>query len=382
MKTQMDERAWLELDEDALRHNAAVLTRALPPGCRLMAVVKADAYGHGAARVGLCLNKAGVTAFAVATVDEGAALRRAGVAGEILVLGYTPPERAEALAEFDLIQTLLSEPYARALEARGVPLRAHLKLDTGMHRLGYDPADLPAVCRGYRMKHIRVCGIFTHLCGADSREEADIRFTREQAAVFRGVLEALRRADIRPGKTHILSSFGLLNFPELGGDYARVGLALYGACSPGAAGLHLRPVLSLRARIVLVRTVAKGEGVGYGRQFRADRDSRVAVVSIGYADGVPRALSNGAGRVLTEGREAPILGLVCMDQLMVDVTDIPAAEAGSVVTILGRDGALEITAGEAAARAGTIPNELLSRLGSRLPCAAKERENRTPVYIK
>lgn len=357
------ERAWREIDTAALAHNVQALRGALPPGCELMAVVKADAYGHGMAAIVPQLVSLGVRAFAAATLDEGAQLRALGAPGPVLILGYTPPERAEDLARLGLTQTVVDLGHAGALAARGVPLRVHLKIDTGMHRLGiaWDaPEDALAV---FGMENLTVDGIFSHLCCADSLAPEDVSFTREQIRRFHALTAALAARGVALPKLHLQSSYGLLNDPELRFDYARVGLALYGAAEGAAAQrLGLRRVLSLKTRIVSVRGVAQGESIGYGRAFTAQRKSRIAMLSIGYADGYPRALSD-AGLVRIRGRIAPVAGRVCMDQLAVDVTDIPEAAAGDVVELIG---APPLTAGETAARCGTIPNELLSRLGARL----------------
>lgn len=370
MKTAEDDRAWIELDLDALGHNARQLTGAMPAGCRMMAVVKADAYGHGAVSVASCLQEIGIKAFAVATVDEGIRLRRCGITGEILVLGYTCPSRAQELRRYDLMQTLIDHDYALALEQQGIHIQAHIKVDTGMHRLGYDPADPQTVCSAFGLAHIHVAGIYTHLCAADSPDDADVQFTERQIDSFRRLLHTLTAMGIRLPKIHMHSSYGLLNYPGLDCDYARVGIALYGVYSGPNDRTKLRPdlrpVLSLRSRVVLVRSLPRGESVGYGRAFTTERRSKIAVIPIGYADGIPRNLSCGRGCVLIGGQKAPIVGRICMDQLTVDVTDIPHVEPGMVVTLIGKDGANQITAADMAAAAGTITNELLSRLGPRL----------------
>ena len=362
-------RAWREIDTAALAHNVSVLRGALPPGCELMAVVKADAYGHGAAAIVPQLLSLGVRAFAVATLDEGAQLRAFGADGTVLILGYTPPERAGELARLGLTQTVADLAHAKALSAQGVPLHVHLKTDTGMHRLGiaWDaPEDVLAVLR---TENLTVDGIFSHLCCAGSLTPDDIAFTREQIRRFSSLTSALAARGVSLPKLHLQSSYGLLNYPELRFDYVRAGLALYGAAEGAAArSLGLRPVLSLKARIASVRTVAKGECVGYDRAFTARRETHIAILPIGYADGYPRALSS-AGLVRLRGRLAPVAGRVCMDQLAVDITDIPEAAVGDVAELIG--GASPLRAGEVAARCGTIPNELLSRLGTRLPVIVK-----------
>lgn len=372
--TDMD-RAYIEINLENLAHNVAVLKAAMPSRCELMAVVKAEAYGHGMCEIAVHLDKIGVRAFAVATIDEGIRLRRCGIRGEILILGYTVPERAWELRKYDLAQTLIDYAYACRLNEQGCRVKVHMKVDTGMHRLGFDAGHhsnthIKEILDVFAMEHFDVKGIYTHLCVADSLEEEDVLFTRQQIADFYGVLKRLKKEGIRIPKIHIQSSYGLLNYPELKCSYVRAGIALYGVLSTPDAQtklqLDLRPVLSLKTKVVLIRFVPQGESVGYGRTFVADRDSVIAILSIGYADGFPRSLSNRAGYVLINGGCAPIVGRICMDQLAVDVTDIADVEAGMTATLIGYDGGKEIAAPVVADDAGSITNELFSRMGSRL----------------
>lgn len=370
MEDWNEDRSYLEIDLSALSHNVKVITEAMPPRCRLMAVVKAEAYGHGGYEIAAHLNREGVRAFAVATIDEAIALRRRGIRGELLILGYTAPRRAKELAKYDLIQTLLDYDSALALNREDVPLKVHIKIDTGMHRLGFDWADEEKIRKVFSMENLKVCGAYTHLSVSDSLEIGDVEFTQRQIRRFYHTIEALEQAGYRIPKLHIQSSYGVLNYPELECDYARVGLALYGVLSSPVdqtkLQLDLRPVLSLKSRVALLRTLEAGEQAGYGRAFTVRRKTRLAVIPLGYADGYPRSLSCGKGQVLIHGKQAPIAGRICMDQLLVDVTEIPEINVGDAVTLIGRDGNREITAAMVAQMAGSISNELLSRLGRRL----------------
>ena len=367
-------RAWRELDLAALRHNARVLQAALPAGCRLMAVVKADAYGHGLRPAARCLQRAGVRGFAVATLAEGIALRRAGVRGTVLVLGWTDPAEAARLWAWRLTAAVAGPEHGRALAAAGQGVRVHLAVDTGMHRLGLPWDDPDALAELFALPGLRVTGVFSHLCVSDSAAPADRAFTREQARRFAAAVEALRARGLDPGAVHLQASYGIWNADTLAGAappcaWARAGIALYGVTSDAApvdAPLDLRPALALRARVAAVRRLAAGEGAGYGLAFRAARPTTLAVVAIGYADGLPRSLPRQGGRVLVRGVFCPMVGRMCMDQLLVDVTDAPDAAPGDIATLLGTDGSAAIRAEELAARCGTITNELLSRLGSRL----------------
>ena len=368
--TAETDRAFLEINFNNLGHNVKVLKKTMPPECELMAVVKAEAYGHGANEAAAYMNRIGVKSFAVATIDEGIKLRRYGIRGEILILGYTAPARAGELHQYSLTQTLIGYDYSFHLNRQGYDVKAHIKVDTGMHRLGFDKEDVENIMTVFSMRHIKVTGIYTHLCAADSLDEKDIHFTDMQIGNFYELLEQMKEKGIMIPKIHIQSSYGLLNYPRLRCDYVRAGIALYGVLSSPNDNtrihLDLRPVLSLKAKVILLRKIKKGDCVGYGRAFIADRDSVIAILPIGYADGYPRNLSCGKGHVLINGCKASIVGRVCMDQLAVDVTDIPDMRVGMTATLIGKDGNEEITAPMAAQNSGSIANELLCRMGRRL----------------
>lgn len=365
------DRAYIEINLRHLEHNVNVLQKALPAGCGIMAVLKSEAYGHGAYEIGTHLDRIGVRAFAVSTIEEGIRLRQYGVRGEILILGYTGIHRANELKEFDLAQTLIDYAYAEALNGQGVPVKAHIKVDTGMHRLGIDWKDADKAKDIFGMKYIEVCGMYTHLCCSDGKEPEGIAFTREQIRRFYHLTDILGKNGISLPRLHVQSSYGFWNYPDVSCDYVRAGAILYGVKNlPGehtALELDLRPVLSLKSKIVLIRSVPKGESVGYGRSFMAARDSRIAVLPIGYGDGFPRSLSNGKGSVLAGRHIVPIIGRICMNQLIVDITDAGEVSAGDPVTLIGAEGYEEISAPAVAEKAGSFSPELLCRLGTRLP---------------
>lgn len=365
-----ERRAWKEINYENLKWNVRLLQSLLPAGCDFMAVVKADAYGHGAVPVSAYLNRLGIRAFAVATVREGIELRRHGIRGEILVLGYTPPQEARLLISYDLIQTAVDCQHALALNAAAPsPVKIHLKLDTGMHRLGESPEHIDGLVRLFACPRLLICGMFSHLCAADSTKPEDILFTRLQISSFFHTADELRRRGYDPGRLHLQSSYGIFNYPGLPVSYARFGIAMYGAFSQPEPVLSkkypLLPVLSLHAKVAHVRELEAGGSVSYGRNFRAERPMRIAAVTIGYADGLPRCLSGQNVPVLIRGQRTRIIGNICMDQLLVDVTDIPDVRPGDTVTLLGRSGSQALRAEELAQKAGTITNELLCRLNLR-----------------
>lgn len=362
-------RAWCEIDLRALRSNTFLLQRKAGAHSSLMAVIKADAYGHGAIPCARTLRRCGVRAFAVATLEEGIALRRAAVRGTILILGYTPPEEADLLVRWRLTQAVMDEPYARQLAAQGRRVIVHVAVDTGMHRIGIPVEEVAAFRRIYRLPHLRFTGIFSHLCTANGRSPEEKSFAQMQTNAFLQLVSVLRSCGCPVGDTHLLASAGILRFPPQPCSHVRAGLALFGAWETQEErdeSCGLRPVLSLRARIVSVRRLETGERAGYGLAFEAMRPTVLATVSIGYADGLPRNLAARGGEVLLHGKRVPIVGRLCMDQLLIDATDAGETHGGEIVTLIGRDGEERISAEELAGRCGTITNELFSRLGSRL----------------
>ncbi len=365
------DRAWIELDTDALEKNVRFLQSRLPADCTLMPVVKANAYGHGAVPIAGALNRLGIKSFCVACIEEGIELRKNGIRGEILILGFTHPKLFPLLHRYHLTQTILDFRYAALLDRCGKKVHVHLGIDTGMHRLGEPAENFDAICRIFSLKNLIVDGIFTHLSADDVLSPAEKAFTRKQADLFFALLDRLRAQGYSVPKYHLLASYGILNYPEYGGDYARAGIALYGVLSTKDDTTHwaeeLSAVLSLKARVASTKCLHAGENAGYGLDYTAPREMRIAALSIGYADGLPRALSNGAGSVLINGHFAPIIGRICMDQTLVDISDIPDVNTGTIATIIGSSGAYHISGASLADAAGTIANEIYSRLGCRLP---------------
>lgn len=369
-KHEHTDRACIDINYDNLLHNINEIKSHLTPGCEIMAVVKSEAYGHGMIKIASYVNHMGVKAFAVATIDEGIKLRSSGISGEILILGYTDPVRAEELCKYDLSQTLIDYDYSVSLNEQGYDVKGQIKIDTGMHRLGFDYYDIDKISSVFSMKHILVTGMFSHLGVSDSLAEDDVIYTNMQIERFSSLTEIMKKRGIALPKLHIQSSYGLLNYPDLKFDYVRLGLLLYGVLGSEndttKIKMDLKPVLSLRSKIVLLRSIKKGDTVGYSRAFIAERDSVIAILPIGYADGYSRSLSCGIGQVLINGIKAPVAGNICMDQLAVDVTDVPDVKVGMTAVLIGVCEDSAVTAENLADKTATITNELLSRLGRRL----------------
>ena len=362
---------WAEIDLDAVRANVRTLAGAASPAA-LMAVVKADGYGHGAVPVARAALDAGAQWLGVALVEEGAELRAAGIDAPVLVLSEPPPPAAPAVVALGLTPVAYTragiEALAKAVADSGAaPLPVHLKVDTGMHRVGCATGDAGALAESIAARdELRLEGVLTHLAVAD---EPDNSYTPEQLNRFDTVLSDLRRAGLTLDLVHAANSAALLAFTDRARfDLVRCGIAVYGVPpAPGLAGrVPLRPAMAVKARVTHVKRLAAGARLSYGLRYTMPREGTVATVPVGYADGVPRALSETGGEVLVRGRRHPIAGTVTMDQLMVDVGDA-AVEVGDEVVLLGRDGAAEITADEWADRLGTIGYEIVCGIGRRVP---------------
>ena len=359
-----------EIDLGAIAKNVGCAARLAGPAAGVMAVVKADGYGHGAVPVARTALASGATWLGVAIPEEAAPLRAAGLACRILVLGPIRPEQVELVVTLRLDQCVTdpgqAEALARAAAPRDRVVPLHLKIETGMGRVGIAPDQAPRVAaRIAALSGVRLDGVMTHFAEAEAEDQG---FTRAQLASFTATLEALRAAGVRPALRHAANSAALLYVPEARLDLVRPGIMLYG-CHPRGGGCRapeLAPALRLRTAVSQVKDVPRGGSVSYGRTFIAPRDTRVATLPLGYADGVSRALSN-RGQVLIRGRRAPIIGRVCMDMLMVDATTIPDVGIGDEAVLIGRQGDSEISADEVAGLLGTISYEVLCRIGPRVP---------------
>lgn len=363
-------QTWIEVDLDALAWNLKAVAGHLSSRCRILAVVKADAYGHGAIPVCRRLEAEGVNALGVATTEEGLALREAGIATPILVLGPADRDQIAAMIEAALTPAIstpasLDAVIAEASQRDGrIPI--HLKVDTGMGRLGLLPEQVPHALAALDRARDRVLleGIFTHLACADDPEDP---FTQTQIECFDGVLARVRDAGFKPQVVHAANSGAILHYPDAWFDTVRPGILLYGAHpSPRSRRLDLKPVLSFRSRLVQVKELPSGSSVGYSRAFVTRRPGPIGIVPAGYADGLSRALAD-TGGALVAGHLVPYAGRISMDYATLDLASVPDAREGDEVVLLGRQLEQTISADSFASWAGTIPYEALCGIGPRVP---------------
>ncbi len=375
---------WAEVDLEAIAHNTRELKRIIGPDVRLMVAVKADGYGHGAVAVSQTALAHGAAALGVARIEEGIALREAGLDCPILIFGYTLPDSADQLVDFDLQQTIYDMPTAVAL-SRGIGenrgrLRVHFKLDTGMGRLGMlgriAPDDWPgsrytqdavAMIKGIaQLQGLRLEGIFTHFASSDSRDKGD---AERQFCRFSRLLTALQAGGISIPVRHAANSGAIIDMPHTHLDMVRAGISFYGLY-PSTEILRdridLKPAMSLKARVIHLKKVPAGFAVSYNSTWRSSRETTIATVPVGYADGYSRGLSN-LGSMLVHGQRAPIIGRVCMDLTLLDVGHIQSVAVGDEVVIFGRQGDRVISADEVAGHLQTINYEIVSALTARVP---------------
>lgn len=370
---------WAEIDLDALAHNFHVIRKRVGPGVRILAAVKANAYGHGAAECATRLEREGVDWFGVALPEEGIELRAAGISKPILCMGGIWTGQENACIQQDLTPVVyrldVVEALARTASDAQKTLDVHVKIDTGMGRLGLRADQVTDFCAALkRFTNIRVDGLMTHLASADDEEQTD--FTDLQLQRFEQAVATFREHGFEPAYIHAANSAGLFTFAEARANLVRPGGALYGftrdVLPPSLDVPPLRPVLSLYSRIMFLKRVPKGEKLGYGRTFETARESLIATIPIGYDDGYRRALSNCA-RVIVRGQFAPVVGRVSMDLTIIDVTDVTNAALDDRVTLLGRDGDCSITAEDLGKLAGTISYEITCGISNRVPRRYLER---------
>ncbi len=357
------------IDMEALDHNFREVVRCAE-GQQVLAVVKARAYGHGAVEMSKRLLRLGADMLGVALVEEGRELREAGIDAPVLVMGATFPEQAEEMVSLKLTPAIFGLSVVQALSEaaykRRTTINVHVKIDTGMGRIGIAPEDAPElIATLQKLRNISVQGLMTHFADADLRDK---QFASKQMDRFESLLKALEAKKIRVPVRHAANSAAVLDFHRAFFTMVRPGLMLYGynPLEEGALGADLRPVLSLVSRIAFIKKVPTGVPISYGRTFTTKRESAIATLPIGYADGYGRGLSN-KGEALVRGMRVPVVGRVCMDMCMIDVTDVPAAREGDDVVLIGSQGSERITADDIAAKIGTIAYEVLCGISSRVP---------------
>lgn len=367
-------RAWAEINLSALEHNIKEISSMLCENTEIMAVIKADAYGHGEGDILKKLCECGIRYFAVSNLDEAMSVRKHCPDGEILILGYTPPEYAPELIQHDIIQGVLSLDYANELNenAHG-KVRCHIKIDTGMGRIGLKFSS-PEKCadeaqRIIALEKIRVEGIYTHFAVADTPDSESEQYTENQADFIIRVYDILKERGICLEHLHFLNSAGLCHHNNSRSTLARAGIIMYGLLPnyPVKVPIDIKPVMSLKAVVSQVKELHAGDSVSYGRTYIAPEDKiKAATVTVGYADGYSRLLS-GKAEVLVRGKRCPIIGRICMDQLVLDVTNVGDVSEGDIVTLIGRDGNEEITADQLAALYGAIGYEVVCGISKRVP---------------
>ncbi|MGI5954098.1 alanine racemase [Dysosmobacter sp.] len=371
MEESVLRRTWAEVDLDALAHNYRQARRMIGAGVRYLGVVKADAYGHGAVQVGRKLETLGADYLAVSSLDEARELRHGGISMPILILGHTPPEMVPELIRHHITQTVSArakaEEYSAAAAACGGTLRVHIKVDTGMSRLGFlvrgehFDGGVEAIAASCRLPHLEAEGIFTHFAAADEDDPGSEAYTREQFDVFQRVLAALADRGQTFAIRHCANSGALARYPEMYLDMVRPGIALYGA-GADAQRLDLRPVMTLKSCVSTIKIFDPDTDISYGRTYRTREKTRVGVLPIGYADGLFRGLS-GRMSVWTEEGPAPVLGRICMDMTMVNLTGLSHVHVGDAVELFGQRQRVDVLA----EILGTIPYELTCAVSKRVP---------------
>lgn len=365
-------RTWCEIDLNALKYNLDTIKSITDK--KVIAVVKANAYGHGDVEISTELQNLGIDYFAVSNIDEAIKLRENGITGNILILGYTPIEEAELLSKYDIIQAILGYDYAinldKSLKEKNCTARVHLAIDTGMNRIGFIQNNshdtLEDIKLVYKLKNLKIEGIFTHLCVADSFRQDNVDFTEYQMNNLDTIVQELQKSGYDCGLVHAQNSAGLTNLKKEQYGAVRAGIILYGL-NPSddvRKDIIYKPIMTLKSVVSLVKNISVGDTVGYGRTFKADKTIRVATVTAGYADGYSRLLSN-KGEVLIHGTRCKIIGNICMDQFMVDISNVDNVKSGDIVTLVGKDGNEEITLDELANIIGTINYELACNINLR-----------------
>lgn len=370
---------WCEIDLDLLENNILQAQKLLSPNTKIMAVIKDNAYSHGDIVIANTMKNLGIDFFAVSHIDEAIRLRENGIKSAILILSYTSPHYFELLFKYQLTQTLISLEYAKKLDdfcnANHCQITTHVKIDTGMHRLGlcYDgtPNTINPILAMYHLSHLTITGTYTHYAVADSLAPADISYTKKQYQLFEELILILKEKGINVGIIHTQNTPATLNFPDFKCDYCRVGSLLlgipYGDIATTPQARNFKSILSLKARISMVKILPPGAKISYGLNYTSSRIEKIAVVAIGYGDGYPRYLSNRHMHVIIGGNLAEVIGNICMDQLIINVTNTLNVNEGDIVTLIGSANNYTISLDDIAQMLNTLNNEIALHINPRLP---------------
>lgn len=365
------ERSWIEINTKNLEYNINQIKQIIPKTTQIMAVVKANAYGHDSIIISKKLQEIGINDFAVATLPEAITLRENNITGNILILGYTEPEELQKVIDNNIMQTIVDNNYAKSVLKANLhgKLKCHVKINTGMNRIGEFYNDFAALSEIYQNPALQIEGTFTHLCVSDSKELEDINFTKEQINRFDKAIEFIKNQGLNPGKLHTQASYGTINYTNCKYDYVRMGILMYGINASydcyNKYNVDFKPVMAVKSKVTSIKYINPAETVSYGRTFKADNKIKIASVGIGYADGVPRALSN-ILIVKINNKKYHQIGRICMDQLMIEIDDENPIAIGDEVILIDPNESKDLTLEDWAKLTNTITDEIICQFTTRL----------------
>ena len=365
------ERSWIEINTKNLEYNINQIKQIIPKTTQIMAVVKANAYGHDSIIISKKLQEIGINDFAVATLPEAIKLRENNITGNILILGYTEPEELQKVIDNNIMQTIVDNDYAKSVLKANLQgkLKCHVKINTGMNRIGEFYDDFAALSEIYQNPALQIEGTFTHLCVSDSDKIEDVNFTKEQINRFDKAIEFIKNQGLNPGKLHTQASYGTINYTNCKYDYVRMGILMYGINASydcyNKYNVDFKPVMAVKSKVTSIKYINPEETVSYGRTFKADNKIKIASVGIGYADGVPRALSN-ILIVKINNKKYHQIGRICMDQLMIEINDENPIAIGDEVVLIDPNESKDLTLEDWAKLTNTITDEIICQFTTRL----------------
>ena len=365
------ERSWIEINTKNLEYNINQIKQIIPKTTQIMAVVKANAYGHDSIIISKKLQEIGINDFAVATLPEAIKLRENNITGNILILGYTEPEELQKVIDNNIMQTIVDNDYAKSVLKANLQgkLKCHVKINTGMNRIGELYDNFAALSEIYQNPALQIEGTFTHLCVSDSDKIEDINFTKEQINRFDKAIEFIKNQGLNPGKLHTQASYGTINYTNCKYDYVRMGILMYGINASydcyNKYNVDFKPVMAVKSKVTSIKYINPEETVSYGRTFKADKKIKIASVGIGYADGVPRALSN-ILIVKINNKKYHQIGRICMDQLMIEINDEHPIAIGDEVILIDPNESKDLTLEDWAKLTNTITDEIICQFTTRL----------------